>query len=49
MVSKSHDVTVKLYRADNLRFDDLNLKGDYIKQRHDITYCGVGVHHQNAD
>ena len=47
-VSKAHDVTVKSYRADNLRFDDLNFKGDCIKQHQHITYCGVGAHHQNA-
>ena len=47
-IAKSYGIQVKSYRADNLRFDDLNFKGDCLKGGQDITYCGVGAHHQNA-
>ena len=44
----AHGVKVKSYHADNLRFNDNNFKGSCIKANQQITYCGVGAHHQNA-
>ena len=44
----AYSVKIKSYHADNLRFNDNNFKGSYIKANQQITYCGVGAHHQNA-
>ena len=44
----AHGVKVKSYHADNLRFNDNNFKGSCIKANQQITYCGVGAHHQKA-
>ena len=41
-------VKIKLYHADNLRFNDNNFMGDCITANQKITFCGVGAHHQNA-
>ena len=43
MVSK-----LKSYHVDNLRFNDNNFKASCINANQQITYCGVGAHHQNA-
>ena len=44
----AYGAKIKSYHADNLRFNDNNFKGSCIKANQQITYCGVGAHHQNA-
>ena len=41
-VALSYGVTVRSYHADNLRFNDNNLRGDCIKVGQQLTHCGVG-------
>ena len=47
-VAKAHGVKVESYHADNLRFNDNNFTGDCVRAGQEITFCGVGAHHQNA-
>ena len=47
-IAKTYNVSVMSYRADNLRFNDRNFSGDCLKAGQQITFCGVGAHHQNA-
>ena len=47
-VAAAHGVTIKAYHADNLRFNDNNFKGSCISAGQQLSYCGVGAHHQNA-
>ena len=47
-VAQQHDVRVKAYHADNLRFNDNNFRGECVKLGQQLTFCGVGAHHQNA-
>ena len=44
----SYKRTVKSYHADNLCFNDSNLTGSYIKGGQQISFCGVGAHHQSG-
>ena len=44
----AYGVKVTSYHADNLRFNDNNFTGDCIKANQQISFCGVGAHHQNA-
>ena len=41
-------VKVKLYHAENLRFNDNNFTGDFVKGGQRIDFYSVGVHHQSA-
>ena len=47
-VAKSYGVKMKSYRADNLRFNDTNFKGDHSRAGQDITYYEAGTHRQNT-
>ena len=47
-VAAAHGVKIKSYHADNLRFNDNNFKGSCISAGQQLSYCGVGAHHQNA-
>ena len=47
-VAQQHDVRGKAYHADNLRFNDNNFRGECIKLGQQLTFSGVGAHHQNA-
>ena len=40
--------TVKHYHADNGRFADKGFKDDCTNNNQDLTFCGVGAHHQNG-
>ena len=44
----SHGVLVAAYRADNGIFADHVFRGSILDADQDITYCGVGAHHQNG-
>ena len=41
-------VKVKLYHAENLRFNDNNFTEDFVKGGQRIDFYSVGVHHQSA-
>ena len=43
-----NSVTVRQYHADNGRFADNVFINDVRQQGQIISYCGVGVHHQNG-
>ena len=43
-----HGVTVKRYHADNSRFNSKNFMDDAKLKGQEISFCGVGAHHQNA-
>ena len=47
-VASAHGVKVKAYHADNLRFNDSNFRRSCVAAGQQITFCGVGAHHQNA-
>ena len=47
-VAAAHGVKVKAYHADNLRFNDTKFTGSCINAGQQMSYCGVGAHHQNA-
>ena len=47
-VASAHGVQVKAYHANNLCFNEKNFAGSYINAGQQLSYCGVGVHHQNA-
>ena len=48
-VAKEHGVSlVRHYRADNLRFNDIQFQEDCKKNGQTFSYCGVGAHHQNG-
>jgi hypothetical protein len=44
----SHDVQIKHYHADNGRFADMSFKQDCDNKPQQLTFCGVGAHHQNV-
>ena len=46
--SMSHDVQIKHYHADNGRFADTSFKDDCDNKLQQLTFCGVGAHHQNG-
>ena len=46
-VALSHGVTVYSYRADNGRFADSAFTRHCEEQKQELTFCGVGAHHQN--
>ena len=47
-IAQQHQVKIKAYHADNLRFNDNTFRGDCINSKQRLTFCGVGAHHQNA-
>ena len=47
-VARSYGATVQSFRSDNLRFVNINFKGDCLRTGQDITYCGVGTYQQKA-
>ena len=48
MNAASSAVRVRRYHADNGRFCDLAFKQDVQDYDQQITFCGVGSHHQNG-
>ena len=47
-VAMNHNVNIKAYHADNLRFNDNNFRASCLKLGQQLTFCAVGAHHQNA-
>ena len=47
-LAASHGVIVKSYRADNGRFSDNAFREHCELCHQDLSYCGVGAHHQNG-
>ena len=47
-MAHSHGVKIENYRADNGIFKSAVIKHDIEKNNQDITFCGVGAHHQNG-
>ena len=47
-VARAHGVTIKGYHADNLRFNDNRFTGDCVSAGQNLSFCGVGAHHQNG-
>ena len=46
--ANTFDVDIKAYRADNGRFAEERFREEIKRCLQDITYCGVGAHHQNG-
>jgi len=46
--SMSHGVQIQHYHADNGRFADTSFKQDCDNKLQQLTFCGVGAHHQNG-
>ena len=44
----SYGVRIGAYHADNSRFNDSRFTGSCCEAGQQITFCGVGAHHQNA-
>ena len=44
----SHGVKIGAYHADNSRFNDSRFLGSCRDAGQQLTFCGVGAHHQNA-
>ena len=38
----------KHYHADNGRFAENPFKEDFVRKMQNLTFCGVGAHHQNG-
>mgnify|MGYP000436230487 FL=1 len=47
-LSKTRDVNIKHYHADNGRFGEKKFTDDVKACSQRITFCGVGAHHQNG-
>ena len=47
-VAATYGVKIKSYHGDNLRFNDKLFVGDCEASGQNISFCGVGAHHQNA-
>ena len=47
-VAAAHGVKIKAYHADNLRFNDSNFRKSCVTAGQQLSFCGVGAHHQNA-
>jgi len=41
-------MSIKGYRADNGCFADKTWHNNCTKQHQELTFCGVGAHHQNG-
>ena len=46
--SMRHNVQIKRYHADNGSFADTSFKQDCDNKLQQLTFCGVGAHHQNG-
>eukprot|EP00957_Ditylum_brightwellii_P183277 13960663-Ditylum_brightwellii.AAC.1 len=46
-IAATHGVRVKRYHSDNGRFEEKAFRAACYKQGQEITFCGVGAHHQN--
>ena len=46
--TQTFGVSVRGYRADNGRFADKTWRNDCAEQHQELTFCGVGAHHQNG-
>jgi hypothetical protein len=44
----AHGVKIQAYHADNGRFADAQFLADAATQGQQVTFCGVGAHHQNG-
>ena len=44
----TRNVVPKHYHADNGRFASNSFKEDYVRKMQNLTFCGVGAHHQNG-
>ena len=42
------NVVLKHYHADNGRFEGNSFKEDCVRKIQNLTFCGVGAHHQNG-
>jgi len=47
-LSATRDIKVKHYHADNGRFPERSFTNDCKESTQRISFCGVGVHHQNG-
>eukprot|EP00957_Ditylum_brightwellii_P022406 1690753-Ditylum_brightwellii.AAC.1 len=47
-VAAAHSVNVKRYHLDNGRFGEKSFRAVCDEQGQEITFCGVGSHHQNS-
>eukprot|EP00957_Ditylum_brightwellii_P148888 11335480-Ditylum_brightwellii.AAC.1 len=47
-VASAHDVHVKRYHLDNGRFGEKSFRAACDEQGQEVTFCGVGAHHQNS-
>ena len=47
-MAREYGVAIQHYRADNLRFNDVEFQKDCKKNGQTFNYCGVGAHHQNG-
>ena len=47
-LSRSYGVTIGAYDTDNSRFNDERFTGSCKEAGQQLTFCGVGAHHQNA-
>ena len=47
-LSATRNVKVKHYHADNSRFAERSFTNDFKASTQQITFCGVGAHHQNG-
>ena len=47
-VARSYGVTIEVYRADNLRFNDKEFKAACDSAHRKYSYCSVGTHCQNG-
>ena len=43
----TRNVVPKHYHADNGRLSENSFKGDCVRKMQNLTFCGVGAHHQN--
>jgi hypothetical protein len=46
--AKQFNVKIKHYHADNAHFVENELKADIANQDQELTFSGVGTHHQNG-
>jgi hypothetical protein len=46
--SNKYNVKIKYYPAENVPFAAREFKADIEKQEQEITFSGVGAHHQNG-
>ena len=44
----TRNVVPKHYHADNGQFAENSFKEDFVRKMKNLTFCGVGAHHQNG-